>query len=108
MSKSVYDARKALHRCVWCGRRDAYTINGRAYCAECCRRRSGYYKKRYVEKPETKEPLKRYQKERYRRLKDMGLCTRCGKRPAATGRVMCARCSSREKLRQAEIRLQKG
>lgn len=36
--------------------------------------------------------MKGYRKERYRTLKEYGLCVRCGVRPAKAHRVMCKEC----------------
>ncbi len=33
-------------------------------------------------------------KDRYQRLKNAGMCVKCGKREAAAGRVLCEHCAS--------------
>lgn len=40
--KERYDILKHLKRCVHCGKTDAYTLIGRACCAECCEKQSNY------------------------------------------------------------------
>lgn len=41
-SKKRRDTLKHLKRCVICGKTDAYTLNGRACCAECCEKQKKY------------------------------------------------------------------
>lgn len=41
---------------------------------------------------------------RYKRLKSEGLCTKCGRRPPAVGRVMCRRCLDKQAERMRRYR----
>jgi hypothetical protein len=84
-----YEYRRIQQRCIRCGKKDAYTMNGRAYCAECAEKRREnqkiYYnrhKREYIAKNKAKVDARR----------EAGICVRCGKKPAAPGHVTCARC----------------
>lgn len=41
--------------------------------------------------------MKNYHRQQYLQRKDAGLCTKCGKRPARTGRTLCDECVLRRK-----------
>ena len=40
--------------------------------------------------------------ERKKRLRSQGICTRCGKEKAASGRAMCPACLEKERMRSKE------
>ena len=44
---TIYQARKNSHLCIQCGKQDAFTLNGRARCAECTAAERERDKKRY-------------------------------------------------------------
>ena len=44
---------------------------------------------------DSKQYQKQYRKERYFRLKELGICTRCGKEQARPGKTVCLSCSFR-------------
>lgn len=88
MTDAEYRAKlKALHLCTRCKTQDAYTLRGRALCAECAaiiaaRRRS------------VPTDVKRAQRKR-QYLIDVanGICPRCGTRKAKPGSVICWMCT---------------
>lgn len=75
----LYDERKHNVVCVSCGAVDAFTINGRAECAECCekRRKCRNYQKKADQ-----------QREIYKARKAAGICVSC-KKKAIPGMVYC-------------------
>ena len=83
---------KSVHRCIRCGKQDAYTLVGKQRCYECTEkekeRQRAYYQ---CHKPENKQRTK----ERYEWLKSKGMCTVCGKKKAKEGRTMCPSCLAR-------------
>lgn len=93
----LYWARKNSGLCVQCGKEDAYTMNGRARCAECSRKKTERAKKKYLENPEFKEEKLNYGREHRRKNKAAGLCISCG-RPAEQGHVYCGRCLVRQRI----------
>lgn len=48
------------------------------------------------------EYQKKWQREHKKRLRSQGMCTRCGKEKAASGRVMCPACLEKERMRSKE------
>ena len=98
---------KAVHRCIRCGKQDAYTLAGKQRCYECVekeKQRCKEYNKRNSEKN------KQRAKERYYRLKSQGLCVVCAKRKAQSGRTLCLRCAikSNEYVRNYNLRKESG
>ena len=97
---------KKVHRCIRCGKQDAYTLAGKQRCYECVekeKQRCKEYNERH------KEETKKRVKERYERLKSQGICTVCAKRKARSGKVLCLSCAikcsentKRYNLRKAE------
>lgn len=87
MSKREYY--KMQQRCVECGKRDAYTLNGRALCANCIEKQKAWHNK-------NRETINRAANARFHRKKAEyvanGLCSRCGQRPAEDGYRMCWKC----------------
>ncbi len=47
-----------------------------------------------------------YQRERRARLKALGLCLRCGKRPAEAGKTRCRECADNENQKEHERKKQ--
>lgn len=104
MTKSEYDKRireiaKAEHRCIQCGKQDAYTLNGRARCSVCADKGKIADRKRY----QTHNGSEAQKKVRENRA-SKGLCVRCG-RIAPPGRRVCALCISHtnQNLRDKKI-----
>lgn len=107
MTKSEYDKRireiaKAEHRCIQCGKQDAYTLNGRSRCSVCSDKGKLADRKRY----QTHNGPEAQKKVREKRAAN-GLCVRCG-RISPPGRRTCALCIShtnqnlRDKILQKE------
>ena len=99
MTESTYymRKRKAMQLCVCCGKQDAYTLNGRALCFECCEKRRKYYNERQS----------RYsvaQQQKYRRNKSEGVCIRCGKEKAVEGLILREKCRIKEKWSKKRYR----
>lgn len=92
------------HFCARCRTKDAYTIAGHYYCAECTEKNKESLKK-YRQDPEKYDGMKAKIKERYDRLKSAGLCVTCGQ--PTDGMTYCPKCrkmmsaaSRRSKLKQ--------
>lgn len=100
-----YEYFKMQQRCVDCGKRDAYTLNGRAVCANCYDKNKAWYHR-------NRESVNRTTNERYHRKKAeyaaSGLCSRCGQRPAEEGYKMCRKCQEYSHMRYMASRRHKG
>ena len=80
---TAYELKKMGHYCTKCGKKDAYTLNGRAKCFECQEKANEYHrKKNYDKKYADKKKAKRDER------KSQGLCIVCGEK-AIKGRVRC-------------------
>lgn len=80
--------------CVKCRVRNA--VKGKTKCPECQKKESAMALAYYREhREQQRERQKQYNKIRYQRLKDAGICTLCGKNPAEPGRVRCTECADR-------------
>ena len=108
MTESEFRAlRKKHHICRDCGTQDAYTLAGRTYCAECAEK--GRARKEQDRKdPEKRERMLSQHRDMVARRKSAGLCSCCGKRPAAQGKALCALCSARNRDRIYKRRHEKG
>lgn len=107
MTKSEYDKRireiaKAEHRCIQCGKQDAYTLNGRSRCSVCSDKGKLADRKRY----QTHNSLEAQKKVREKRAAN-GLCVRCG-RIAPPGRRTCALCISHTNQNLQDRRIAEG
>lgn len=99
-SKTAYEYLKATHRCVRCRKRDAYTLNGRIYCAECAELQRLYQKKRR-ENPEIREKLINYSRQYAQARREAGLCTSCG-RKTVPPYVTCPVCRMKRRRERKE------
>ncbi len=88
-----YNLRKKYHYCVTCGKQDAFTLNGRARCAECQDTQNKFHKNH----PEYNERHKENDKKQYLERKEKGLCTRCGAK-ATPGKAKCEKCLSKDRI----------
>ena len=99
----LYRERKAAGICVTCGKRMAEP--GRVKCAECTAERRQWYATRRELYPEkVKAENERYRESHLRNKKARnakriaaGICTQCGKRPAAEGRTLCEVCIAKNR-----------
>ena len=67
---------KKLQRCIQCGEQDAFTLAGRARCAECAEKARIYNRERAAKhQEEINARNRRYAEDR----KAAGLCVKCGR-----------------------------
>lgn len=85
----------ATQRCCLCHKQDAYTLNGRHYCADCTERRR-QHSKRYWERhrDEINERRRKRSAEKYHERKEAGLCVYCGKPSGSYAK--CKQCRAKE------------
>ena len=98
---------KSRSRCVECGDKDAYTISGRALCAECVNKRK---LRRQREKTDAEKKKERERKESRRiTLEAERRCTGCGK-PLADNDThkRCPTCRAYGKKKATEYREKQG
>lgn len=86
-SKKYRDYRKDLGYCPRCGKNKIYC--NESICEECNELVSKY---RLANKDKIKEQQKISSKERSKKLKALGICVRCGKRKAKSGKADCEIC----------------
>lgn len=97
--------------CVCCGCEKA--APNRKKCWECLYKdaeRKAVKRQTMTEEQKRlqKEKDSRWQKERYARRKAAGICTKCGKKPAASGKTMCPFCAASNRRAQEKMRRAKG
>lgn len=85
---------KSHYFCTECGKQDAYTLNGRYYCYECNEKHNIYNKTNY-----NAEKAKEYSKLRIIKCQNNGICTKCKKREAVSGRKQCSVCLAKDRQR---------
>jgi hypothetical protein len=91
-----------LHVCKSCKRQDAFTLNGRAYCAECAAKNAERKRKWRGENPEESRARSRQSREKYAME---NRCTVCGKPlPYMCGFKTCASCREHSRQLRAEKR----
>ena len=101
--KEYYKWLKENHYCRLCKSKDAYTLGGRTYCAECAEKLNAKHKENRWALLESER-----QKARYETNKANGICIRCGKREADKGYTMCSICRAKLKIKRTEERRKKG
>lgn len=91
-NRLLYSMRKKNNVCAKCGKEDAYTMNGRARCAECAeKQREG--SQRYRETSYGSQKNKERWKQIYKRRKEDGNCISCGRKlPRYEKHARCAIC----------------
>lgn len=65
------------------------------YCL-ACRRHNADYQRNNTPTERTREMRRRVSAEWYQRKKSEGICTKCGKRPAMSGRTWCSICAGKQ------------
>ena len=80
------------HICPRCGKAPA--VQGMSMCCDCLYRNAEYSIEYYRN---NKDKAQTYAKNRYKSLKQEGICVKCGKRKAAPGRVSCKQCLGKER-----------
>lgn len=110
-TKAAYDRRnyqffRAAGLCVRCHEQDAFTMAGRARCAECMEI-SRAQKARHMAKNPGENTARA--RDWYDRVKNEGRCVKCG-RPVEDPAyyVTCQRCRAKQRKRDAERRIQAG
>lgn len=99
--KQTAEKRAALRElgfCTDCGSRRVY--GNEKICPECAARKyaSNLRQKKNPEK------ISQYHKDRKQKLKEMGICVKCGKRKAESGKTRCGICNALERKRAKEYR----
>lgn len=90
---------KKLQRCIQCGEQDAFTLAGRARCAECAEKARIYNRERAAKhQAEINARNRRYAEDR----KAAGLCVKCG-RPS-DGHSSCPICRAKNAERARKAR----
>lgn len=89
------DTMRRLQKCVRCGKQDTYTMTGHQSCYDCLEKARNYQRDR---NKMVAEQIRRYQKNRYYRLKSQGLCVTCGKKPALEYGVKCKECFQKSQI----------
>lgn len=89
---TCYEYRRTQQQCVRCGVRDAHTMSGRVLCEKCNEKARKKYRNSSEEKL---AHMKECREMRRIRLKEAGLCVRCGKRPASHGVTSCDLCAAK-------------
>ena len=83
---------KQRGRCILCRKEDAFTMNGRALCAECAEKNQ-----RRLSTPEMKAYVHKYNTERHARLTEAHICTWCGiQMPEDYEYTRCPKCRTKQ------------
>lgn len=104
-SRNNYQFFKEIGLCVRCHKK---IMGTETLCPEC-RAIQATKTERYINKNRElhNEKQRIYRKERYTKLKEQGICVRCGKRNAIQGRVMCEWCLAKTLQYQKQKRGEK-
>lgn len=96
MDRSEWYAKlKELHLCHDCKKKDAYTMAGRYYCADCSEKRRMYIKARRADTVKRQSELQK-QHERIEKLKQDHKCIWCGK-AVYNGKRLCPTCGEKSR-----------
>lgn len=103
--RRLRESRKAACRCPECGgERDR---PDRVNC-KSCRERSNRAAKAWYAKPENAARQHENAHQRYVFLKNLRLCTKCGRERALMGRTLCEECIPKARLQQQKCRAKNG
>lgn len=84
--------------CRICGKNKQ--IPGTTYCEECSQKAYVYNKRRYEDNPDyVREHNRISSKKRYDECKAKGICTRCRKKKAESGKTQCRICLDKDALK---------
>ena len=104
------DWRKDLrnrHLCTRCKQMDAYTMTGRAFCAECAEK--AREKSQKIRENASRQQYQReYENGRREKCKSEGICTSCRRRPAVLGFTECAWCRAKAAYKARKKRIDNG
>lgn len=95
---------KARQRCTHCGRQDAFTLNGRALCADCIKKLHELHKRRRAERG---AELNAHNKAYRVKMVEAGLCPNCGK-PSDGVYINCPRCRAIARKKMERRRRENG
>lgn len=100
--KERRDWLKKYGLCIYCKDK---AEPGKLYCFACAEKvaaRARHYHKEHAEEKNERS------RNRYSRLKQEGICVRCGKRPVEKGKVHCSTCLAHCRIRDEKKRREKG
>lgn len=97
MQKSDREFWKAHHLCVRCHQKDAFTLNGRAECADCREKSRQRYRDWRLQGDLTqiRGIEAEYRNKFKQKRKEAELCTYCGKNPPVQGFSWCKYCQAK-------------
>ena len=98
-----YEYYKAHHICVICHSEEA--TQGSTCCPTCLanrRERERGYAAKKRQSAEYRERQKEYYHNRRKKLKDAGICVKCGRRKTRPGKTTCKMCAVKEVEKQRE------
>ena len=99
-AKEFYSMRKKAGVCTQCGREDAFTMAGRAKCAECAEKHRLHQAARLADPVKKKAAADRVKAKKEERAA-AGLCTDCG-RPTEPPYRWCPTCRAKGRARHHE------
>lgn len=97
--------KKERQLCTRCGKQDAYTLNGRSYCYECCEYDKNRKRKRYEV---VANDINMKQREEYHKNIESGICPLCKKKKADMGCIICTACRAKRARKQSERQHERG
>lgn len=101
IDKAYYAMLKSHHLCTRCKTQDAYTLAGRAVCADCAEKMA----EKARERRKTNKRYLEIAKQRKRERIENGLCPICGKPSDPAGEYkMCAVCRAKYAKQDAKYR----
>lgn len=96
---------KANKRCYKCNKQDAFTLIGKAECAECREHHKKNNRKSYSR---NREQINQKRRERYAEDVENGMCTMCHKEKAIDGLKVCAKCRAYQKKQNDKKSIKQG
>lgn len=105
--KEEYEWLKQHHICVYC-KQNIAEIN-HVYCYECSLKKSELNRERWKKQTEEqKDAIREYRRKRYNKIKEKGLCTRCGRSTNNNGKTLCNECLIKRRRYDKERNRRKG
>ena len=98
IKRTQYWFYRARSVCTNCGKEDAFTMAGRSRCFECNKKKLSKQRFKRNNDYVVKEDNIKYCRARYWKLKEAGICTRCGKRKTKYGRSRCELCLGKDRM----------
>lgn len=110
MLKALRKTRRALGKCTMCGTVDAYTMAGRARCAECAAKEAESKRKTRNRSSEAAKHYNAVHLQYTRKLRAEGKCPSCGvKLPGGDYQYkLCPKCRGKMRRSEARRRAEKG